>query len=536
MKNAKKLLALLLALVMVLGLAACSGNEQPKETEAQSQASEPKGDDIVATEGTKEPVVLEWYYRGNGIQKDTEMVEAEFNKLLQTYPGMEHVTVNFNCYTGADYPNAVALAQSADQQIDILNTVGLDFVDQVKLGTYAPLNDLLADNQALYNELPEWLWDLGSVDGNIYMVPHYQRAANQEYMVIPVEYLQYGDEAAIRALCDNPDRTVEEIGQVIGDFVKAVQANVGTTKYTYSLGQLMTHMHGFVKRNDNISNNFVLFEGSDKVEYMFTSEDAKAAYAISAQWYDEGLIHPDRLTIEETEMYYANMMNPVSYCFSMQNGAGSEELMSSKLSAQYGFDVVAIPIWDNYFISNNWAAGGDGITAKCEHPVEALRLLELMNTDEGIPLYNMIVYGLEGVHYEKIDDTHIKTLEYDGSQGGVDASYAAMKWIMGNTFHAYLNQACNDQDNEIALEINESDSNAKSSIMGFRVDTTSVQTQIEQVNAVNAEYCETVRHGVMGESGWEAMYNEYVSKMENAGLNEVLNEIQRQVDEFLQNK
>ena len=142
---------------------------------------------------SSEPIVLEWYYRGNGIQKDTELVETEFNKLLQTYPGMENVTVNFNCYTGADYPNAVALAQSADQQIDILNTVGLDFVDQVKLGTYAPLDDLLADNQALYNELPEWLWDLGTVDGSIYMVPHYQRATNMEYMVIPTEYLtKYG--------------------------------------------------------------------------------------------------------------------------------------------------------------------------------------------------------------------------------------------------------------------------------------------------------------------------------------------------------
>lgn len=492
MKLAKRLTALLLALVLVLSFAACSKTttEQPAQDTANTDTPADTQQETTDTpaEETAEPIVLEWYYRGNGIQKDTELVETEFNKLLQTYPGMENVTVHLNCYTGADYPNAVSLAQSAGTQIDILNTVGLDFVDQVRLGTYAPLNDLLAENQALYNELPEWLWDLGSVNGEVYMVPHYQRASSQEYFVVPVEYLEkYGDEEAMRAVFSNPDRTVEEVAAVLEDFVTNVQAGEGPTKYMYPFGQSYTQMHGFRHRLDAISGDFVLFENSDKVEYLFTSDEAVKAYEISADWYDKGLINPDILTAEESEMTYGNMMNPVSYCFSMQNGAGSEELVSENLSKQYGFDVKAIPIWNNYFIANNWAAGGDGVTAKCEHPTEALRLIELMNTEEGIPLYNMVVYGLEGTHYEKLDDTHIKTFEYDGTQGGVDASYAAMKWIMGNTFHAYLNQGCVDGENEIAMEINSSDDNAKSAIMGFRVDTTSVQTQLEQINAVKAE-------------------------------------------------
>ena len=532
MKNVKRLFAMILAVLMVVSLAACA-SQTPTDPTTAPDATKGANDATQAPAVSSEPIVLEWYYRGNGIQKDTELVETEFNKLLQTYPGMENVTVNFNCYTGADYPNAVALAQSADQQIDILNTVGLDFVDQVKLGTYAPLDDLLADNQALYNELPEWLWDLGTVDGSIYMVPHYQRATNMEYMVIPTEYLtKYGDEAAIRAMCSNPDRTVEEVAKVLEDFTTAVQAGEGPTKYMYSLGTSYTQMHGMRHRLDNVSGNFVVFENTDQVEYLYTSEDAVKAYEISGEWYDKGLIHPDGLTFEENEMIYGNMMNPVSYCFSFQNGAGSEELVSANLSRQYGFDVVAIPIWNNYFIGNNWAAGGDGITAKCEHPVQALRLLELMNTEEGIPLYNMIVYGLEGTHYERIDDTHIKTLEYDGSQGGVDCSYGAMKWIMGNTFHAYLNQGCVDGENEIAMEINTSDSNSKSKIMGFRVDTSALQTQLEQIDAVGNEYFDTLSHGVMGAAGWEAVYNEFVQKLETAGLNDVLTGLQSQINAF----
>ena len=541
MKLAKRLTALLLALVLVLSFVACSKTttEQPAQEPANTDTPADTQQETKDTpaEETAEPIVLEWYYRGNGVQKDTELVETEFNKLLQTYPGMENVTVHLNCYTGADYGNAVALAQSAGTQIDILNSVYLDFVEQVNLGTYAPLNDLLADNQALYNELPEWLWDLGSVDGNIYMVPHYQRAANQEFIVIPTEYMEkYGDEEAMRAVFSNPDRTVEEVAAILEDFVTKVQAGEGPTKYAVPLGLLYTQTHGFTRRYDSFSNDFLLFEDSDKVEYRYDYEDAVKAYEISAEWYDKGIIDPEVLTNDDNEMVYANMLNPVSYCFSMQNGAGSEELVSENLSKQYGFDVMAIPIWDNYFIANSWGAGGDGITAKCEHPVEALRLIELMNTEEGIPLYNMVVYGLEGTHYEKLDDTHIKTFEYDGTQGGVDTSYAAMKWIMGNTFHAYLNQGCVDGENEIAMEINNSDENAKSAIMGFRADTSNVQTQIEQINAVKTEYFDTLTKGVLGAAGWQATYDEFVQKLEAAGINDVLTELQSQIDAFLASK
>lgn len=275
-----------------------------------------------------------------------------------------------------------------------------------------------------------------------------------------------------------------------------------------------------------------------KVEYLFNSTDAKKAYEISAQWYDDGLIHPDYLTIKDSETNFTgkNMLNPVSYCFTMANGAGSEEIVSAQLSTTYGFDVVAIPIWNNYYIQNAWGAGGDGITAKCKNPKEAMRLLELMNTEEGAALYNMVVYGLEGVHYEKIDETHIKTLEYDGSQGGADTSYAAMKWIMGNTFHAYLNQGCADGENEIALEINESKDNAVSPLMGFRVDIKPVENEISQMTAVMKEFNATVSGGVMGTAGWQAKYDEFVNKLEAAGMSKVLAEIQRQVDAFLAGK
>lgn len=537
--KAKRWLACGLTAALLAGLTACGseGKEsvpsgQTKE-ETKQQESREEGKEEAPAQVSSEPVTLEWWYRGNGIQKDTELVEEAFNELLKTYPGMENVTVNFNCYTGADYKNAVVLAQSADQQIDILNTVSIDFAEEVEKGTFLALDDYLAQNETLKNELPEWLWELGSIDGTTYIVPNYQRAANMMYFVTPKEYMdQYGDIDAMRTAFQKEDRDIEEIAVILEEYCKAVQAGEGSAKYMPALGTSYCTQYGFADRYDTLNGQFIKRVGSDTVEHMLMTDKAQRAYEISAEWYQKGYIHPDILTISSKDFEGANMLNEVSYIYTVNNQAGDEAAVSQYYSDTYGFEVYAIPMFTGYYITNIWAAGGNGITAKCKNPDKALRLIELMTTEEGTELYNLVVYGLEGTHYEKLDDTHIKTLEYDGTQGGVDASYAGIKWILGNTFHAYLNQGCKDGDNELALSINENPDNQISDLMGFVAKVSNVATQIEQTTAVTKEYSSALQSGAMGD-GWKEFYEEYVNKMNNAGLQDILTELQGQVDDYL---
>ena len=391
----------------------------------------------------------------------------------------------------------------------------------------------LAENEALKSTLPDWLWDLGSIDGNIYIVPNYQRAANLMYLTTPKEYMDnYGDKEKIESVIQNPDSTVEEIAAVLEEYCQAVQAGEGATKYMPPLATMYYSQYGFMDNFDKINGEFIAFNKDNKVVDQYLYDEVKEAYRISGEWYEKGYIHPDIMTISPSDFQAGNMMNEVSYIFCVNNQAGDEEKVSDYYSQSYGFDTYAIPIKTNYYITNTWSAGGNGVTAKCEHPDKALRLIELMTTEEGKDLYNMMVYGIEGVHYEKIDDTHIRTLEYDGTQGGVDTSYAGIKWIIGNTFNAYLNQGCVDGDNELALEINNSEDNEISNLMGFNASVENISTQLEQISAVSQEYASSLYNGALG-SGWEDQYNAYLEKMENAGLNEVITEHQSQVDAFL---
>ena len=155
-------------------------------------------------------------------------------------------------------------------------------------------------------------------------------------------------------------------------------------------------------------------------------------------------------------------------------------------------------------------------------------------TELGTEIYNTLVFGLEDVHYTRSaeDPERIETLEYSGAQGGVDTSYAAYRWVMGNTFNAWKNQAILDDDEAIALEYNNSPETHVSELVGFAPDLSSVQSNFDQVMAVQEEYLHQLLTGQGGVDGWEAMYEEYAAKLEAAGVDIVIEELQKQLDEF----
>lgn len=507
----KRILGLGLTLAMVLGMS-IPGN---------------------AKEASADPVTLEWYYRGNGIQKDTQLVEDTLNEYLKSYEGLEHVTVHMNCFSAADYANGVLLDQTSGKQIDILNTVGLDFATEVKNGTYLSLDDYLAELPELQAELPGWLWDLGKVDGQTYMVPNYQRGANMMYMTLPAVYAKYMDVDQFRELLQDKDTPIEEIAAMLENFIVALREGEGTdTKYLPSLAGLLTANFGFDKHFDTINGSFVLYYDDPQVQNVYLTQKYKKACEITADWYEKGYIPQDVLVTDMNNYIKSNMLNDISLAINSDQWYGDEEYASEMTTKGYGFETISIPFNKNYFMANFWGAGGNGVTAACEHPEEALKFIEALTTEKGKDIYNLIVFGIEGVHYKKLNDTRIETLEYDTSQGGLDTSYAAMKWIIGNTAHAYLNQASSDDELEMADQINNNPDNIISPIMGFRVTTEPVATELEQIAAVVTEYSDSLTSGAMGKD-WESTYDKFVQKLETAGCDKVIEEFQSQIDAFL---
>jgi len=537
MINVKKLLALGLSVAMILGITAC-GTNTPTNDSTES-APETESSTVVVAPEVKEPVTLEWYYRGNGQQEDTDKVEARVNELLKEYPGLEHVSININCYPASDYATQVILAQSSNAQIDILNSVSLNFAQHVEDGSWMPLNDLISDE--LKAELPEWLWELGSVEGNIYIVPNYQNAFNAGYLFVPKEYMdKYGNYDEMYKVMTDWDKSVTEKFEYLEAFTMEVRAGEGKTKYAGNITTLGTGNLGFYFMDpfDHLSNQFVVDnDGEHKVEYLWTKSEIKEIWAKYADWYTKGIFSPDGADTNHTDYSLQNMLNETSYVFATKEQVGTPEYVADLYSQAWGFEVVAIPVQEYNYIQNNWGAGGNGVSSTCENPEEAIAFLEALTTgtDLGKEIYNTMVFGLEGEHYtvDAADANRITTLEYNGSQGGKDTKYAGLKWVLGNSFYAYKNQAVKDGQFENIKKYNEAPDTQSSDHNGFVVSLTNVTTQIEQINAVYKEYYDGFNKGIYG-AEFEAKYAEYIDKLEKAGIQDVIEDFQKQLDDWME--
>lgn len=535
MRNVKKWLALGLATIMTFGVVACGNDDTPVVKESESNKAT---ESVAEPEVQKEPVLLEWYFRGNGQQKDTEEVEARVNELLKDYPGLEHVSININCFPSADYATKVVLAQTEGAQIDILNTVSLNFATHVEDGSWMPIEDYISDE--LKAELPEWLWELGSVDGHIYMVPNYQNAFNSGFVFFPKEYMEkYGDYNAMYEVLSDSSKSITERVTVLEEYVLAVRQGEGDTKYAGALGQIDKGQLGFffMTPYDHLGNFFkVDNDGQHKVEYLFASDEMKEIWGIYADWYKKGIYAPDGVTTNNPDYGFQNMMNPIANVFTGAGNVGDAEYVAEVFSAQWGFDVVAIPIQEYDYVQNSWGAGGNGVSSTCENPEEAVLFIEALTTgtELGKEIYNTMVFGIEGKHYTKDanDPNRIETLEYTASQGGSDTSYAGLKWILGNSFYAYKNQAVKDGQFENYKKYNEAPETQSSDHNGFVVSSDNVTGELEAINKVKSTYIAALQTGVQGDN-FEAYYEEYIKALNDAGMQKVIDEYQKQLDAWL---
>lgn len=533
-RTLKSVLGLFLAATMMFGIVGCGAKEEATEAPASEAATEE------VAEETKDPVTLEWYYRGNGPQTDTEKVEAAVNELLKDYPGLEHVTLNLQPFTSSDYKQQVQLSQASGTQMDIVSSVSLSsFTTEVANGTWMPIEDYISDE--LKATLPDWLWEMATVDGHIYMVPTYQRAMNWQYMITPKEWMDaYGDYDKIYSTMTSADATFAEKMDVLEEYIAAIQAGEGETHYTQSWNNALSgtgsNGYPFSQPFDTLANRFIVFEGTDEVVYQGTTDFAKECYAKFAEFRDKGIMDPEALEAGNGNYDTTNMMNDISFAVTFHEQIGSAERVSEIYSTNYGFEVYCIPVQQYSYVTYSWAAGGLGVSSTCENPEEAMTLIEAVTTgtELGTEIYNTLVFGLEDVHYTRSaeDPERIETLEYSGAQGGVDTSYAAYRWVMGNTFNAWKNQAILDDDEAIALEYNNSPETHVSELVGFAPDLSSVQSNFDQVMAVQEEYLHQLLTGQGGVDGWEAMYEEYAAKLEAAGVDIVIEELQKQLDEF----
>ncbi|MGY3748813.1 ABC transporter substrate-binding protein [Vagococcus acidifermentans] len=472
----KKILGLLMVLVMFF-IAGCGGN---KEKDAKKDG----------------PVNLTWYITGIP-QKDIDKV----NEAVNEYTAEKYdLTVTLNQIDWGEYDQKMSALVNAGEKFDLAFTAswlgGFNYLTNARKGGFLDLTEYLeTDNKELKDTLDEKFWKGAEIDGKIYVIPTQKEIAATEFFVFNKELVdKYKVPYEDIKTYDDLEPWLEKIKK---------EENI----FPWYMSEGYKNPYEFDELNTSVGINL---EGDqDKITDYYFEEPYIERVKKIREFMQKGYINENAALAKQTDIVgkdwfvTSTVMGPLD---------------TATVEDQVKKEVVVTQMTDSIVTNASAVGAGTVVGANTEHPEEAMKLLEAVNTDP--VLMNLLAYGIEDVHYEKTGDDTIKWLD-------AHSNYTTPYYMFGNYFNLYHAEGAPTDEWEILKEYNENAT--PSPALGFNFDTTSVTTQIAALNNVQEEFKNLINTGsVDPDENLEKMEE----KMKAAGLEQVITEMQKQYDEW----
>lgn len=262
-----------------------------------------------------------------------------------------------------------------------------------------------------------------------------------------------------------------------------------------------------------------LFEDSIEVVNLYATDTYREFVEMMYQWGQEGLLMPDAATTTENNLLSGNG-------FAMfENIKPGKEVEDEKNN---NCDITLVTLVDTYSYTDVVQTNNFIIPYCSENPEKAMELWEMMYTNAEIS--NLFVNGVEGINWVYSDDskTFITTPE------GVDSNatgYTSYGWAWPNQ---QITPVWEGDDADLWDQLQEfNNGGTLSPAFGFTWDSSSMANQITACNNVVSQYDAALRWGNLNPDETLEKFN---ADLEAAGINEIIEEKQRQLDEYLASK
>ena len=497
----KKIVAILMAAAMIISmLAGCANTETPKGTDAQTGAptageAVKETDKPEETEKKPDPETVIWWVPGTEAE-DHDLVMEELNKIL-----VEKINVKLDLVRiDTGFADRVKLASTSGEEFDLVWTSNYSnkFDENLAREGFMAIEDIVAEyGQDLVATLPEGLLDVATVDGHLYAIPNLQILARQLGVYVMKDYAEkYNLELT----------HIDDISELY-PFLDQIVANEPNVYALTSSGVSPTNEAVY----ESLANGAVFVRKDDTGLNAISNAEATAANLRARnEWYQRGYIQEDIVTATDIS---AGMKAGKYVCqVAVYKPGGAEER-----SINHGIEYICIPIGEPYIQAASGQETMTAVNVNSKHPEAAIKLLNLLFTDKEV--FNMLLYGIEGVHYNKIDETHAQKVE------NTKYNYSGQAWRLGNQFLAYYSPTQVDGTWEATAEMNRTAQ--VSPMRGFVFDATNVQAELAQISAVTKEYSDALAYVA---EDIEAYIAERAAKLETAGLSKVVAEVQAQLD------
>ena len=497
----KKLLTMLLCLMLGMMLAVLpAAAEQPAAEYPVDFSEEPYEVHIIMTVQAQVPT-----------QEGIDRVVAELNKLTLRDLNM---TVKLEIMDFSQYSQNVPLAMASREKIDLVALPFNYIISMGGAGYIYNLNPYLETygKNIIGTYTSETLARVCTLNGGLYGVPVHKENCNQFVIVFPTAVLERNNidpseitdietmKAAFEKLAANePGKWVTGTGKDFGGMFDLYDFSIAGGAY----GPCLMNM-----------------AESPKVENYFASPEYAEYVKTLREWYNKGWVNPGAATDDQYFMAVFTGQT-LSFVFNYNHPLSKPELTQA-----LGQDVTIIPLSDQYATTESSAAWNYCIPIGSTQPEKAMMMLDYLMTQKDAE--NLLNWGVEGEDYVVKGDVldypegkDISTVSYHFGQG----------WILPNQFVCtpWINEGA-----DIYERVIEYNKNAKESLaLGFVLETSSILTEIAALNNIRDEYVNALNAGAVDPEVYLPMF---LQAQEEAGMQKVIDEIQRQLDAFIASK
>ncbi|MFN8490647.1 MAG: ABC transporter substrate-binding protein [Caldilineaceae bacterium] len=505
----KRNLALAAKLVLLLALIAgcvAPGASAPQAAQSGSQP-QAKGDLAAVT----------YTYASRGVPRDLKQVQDAMNKILNE---KIHVNLTLEPIDFGAYNEKMQLRLSAGEECDIIFTAPWinSYTNNVANGSLLALDDLLKeDAPGLWASMPASTWEAARIKGHIYGV------INQQIFPKP-----WGVHVR-KDLLDKYKFSLDGVKkwEDMEPFLAKVKDGEGITPVLSSdQGSSLwrAQYYGYDPLDDGIG--FIAVKANDdklKVVNVLQTQEYRDAVNLTKKWVDAGYFSKEPLPGDEATAAFRAGKFAMGY---------HVEKPGNDVEAQtaFGFEFVSKNLTDPLILDTAGAtATMNGICKSTKHPIESMKVLELLNTDAEV--YNLLSRGIEGPHWVWKDKAK-KVMKYpDGVTADTSGYDPNTDWMFGNQFNAYYRDEKQVGAWEKTKQMN--DTAYPSKALGFVIDREPIKTEIAQVTAILKE------KGVPMENGFAA-YDDVapglIDQINKAGAQKIIDEVQRQINDWAAKK
>lgn len=510
----KKLLSIILASTMAVGLLAGCGQDSStvkSSAEKESEKSESVEKNSEVKEEPKEPIIISWYcQKPIAKMEQEEEVEEYINEIIYPQTGAK---IDFHFIDSGSYDEKMNAMISAGEEFDIcfscswLNV----FYDNAVRGAFMDITDLLPQYAPdILAKSDDYVWDTVTIDGAIYGIPGQGAYAQTASIVIKKDLVEKYDFDYENV------KTYEDFEPF---FEQILENETGVTPVLVTANRGMASFADSKYTDDSITG--LVFD-EEKQEYVtwLEKEDAQEYREVLYDWYGKGYIPKD--AIAKTDF----SAEAKSGKYAVLPSTGSYSADGEKSTTMYGFDCVEILASTSCITNGGVTSQGNAISATSKHPEKALEVLNLVWKDPEIS--NTIAYGIEGINYVIDEERSTDEMKSIIPDAGDEQTWAFWhNWVgplwdqWDSTWNRVEALEQMQQDNAMATA---------GSTLGFYFDNSSVKTEIAAVSSVLKEVKPVFSTGSMPD--FDKYYEETKARLEEAGLEKIREEANRQFKEW----